>query len=151
MKKKNLSYRKAIFIVAYRRLKGKIAYLLLKRHKHWKGWEFPKGGIDKGESELQAVKREVKEETSLKAIKIKNHYKKGKYKYKKIMRDRPGFSGQTYSLYSAEFARGKIKIDKKEHSGFKWLDYAGAFKMLTWKDQRDCLKRVNKELLNETL
>jgi 8-oxo-dGTP pyrophosphatase MutT (NUDIX family) len=142
-------YRKAVFIIVYKKKSGRILYLLLKRKKHWKGWEFPKGGIEKGESELQAVKREVKEETSLKAIKIKNYHKKGEYRYKKMMRDRPGFSGQTYSLYSAEVARGKIKIDKKEHSGFKWASYEKALKLLTWKDQRECLKIANKELLNE--
>lgn len=33
-------------------------------------WDFPKGGVEKGESELQTVLREVEEETGLKRIKI---------------------------------------------------------------------------------
>ena len=39
-------FRNAIFAVAYSREGDNIKYLLLKRKKHWIGWEFPKGGID---------------------------------------------------------------------------------------------------------
>jgi ADP-ribose pyrophosphatase YjhB (NUDIX family) len=60
-------YRLAVFIVVYRRTKNffgnkKIKYLLLKRKKHWVGWEFPKGGVDKGESPRETAIRETKEE-----------------------------------------------------------------------------------------
>ena len=60
-------FRKGVFIVVYTNDKGKIKYLLLKRKLHWKGWEFPKGGIKKGEGILKAVKRELKEEAGLAA------------------------------------------------------------------------------------
>jgi 8-oxo-dGTP pyrophosphatase MutT (NUDIX family) len=36
--------------------------------QHGNSWSFPKGGIDEGETELQAAKREVFEETGLKDI-----------------------------------------------------------------------------------
>ena len=55
-------YRNAIFIVTYRCInKDKILYLILKRQLHWKGWEFPKGGIDFFETKKRAIKRELKE------------------------------------------------------------------------------------------
>src|SRR3989338_2427952 len=41
--------------------------LLLHRALHWKGWEFPKGGVEAGESEEKALLREIEEETGLKA------------------------------------------------------------------------------------
>ena len=50
-------YRKGFFIVTYSRTKEGIKYLILKRKLHWKGWEFPKGGLEKGESFEKAVKR----------------------------------------------------------------------------------------------
>ena len=63
-------YRKAVFIVAYSKINNKIEYLLLKRKLHWKGWEFPKGGAEEKENNLDAVKRELKEETGLKILNI---------------------------------------------------------------------------------
>ncbi len=140
-------YRNAIFIVTYRCInKDKILYLILKRQLHWKGWEFPKGGIKNKESITKCIKREIKEETGQLPFKIKNHKISGKYKYPKILKDRPNIIGQTYTLYSAEIKKQKIKLDKKEHKDYKWVDYKTALDFLTYSNQRRCLRIVNKEL-----
>ena len=142
-------YRKAVFVVVYSkdRENNEIQYLLLERKLHWKGWEFPKGGIDSGENEEQAARRETREETGLS---IKGEIKKfdvfGKYKYPKVYSDRPGIMGQTYSLYAVEVVRGRVKLDKEEHASYEWLDFKEAFKKLTWKNQKKCLGIVNKVL-----
>jgi 8-oxo-dGTP pyrophosphatase MutT (NUDIX family) len=136
--------RPAIFAVAYSiNEKNKLEYLLLKRKKHWVGWEFPKGKIEFLETKRMAVLREVKEETGLRILKIKKFYTKGLYKYKKKMNDRKGFIGQTYHLFAVEVKKGKVSLDKKEHNGFKWEDFDEAKKKLTWKNQKRCLKIVN--------
>lgn len=49
VQKKMDKYRQAVFVVTYAEEKGKTYYLILKRRHHWKGWEFPKGGINSGE------------------------------------------------------------------------------------------------------
>ncbi|GIU68613.1 MAG: diadenosine 5'5'''-P1,P4-tetraphosphate pyrophosphohydrolase [Candidatus Pacearchaeota archaeon] len=139
----NKKYRKAVFIVVYSLTKKEPVYLLLKRKLHWKGWEFPKGAIEKNESSIEAVRRELFEETGLYPLKIKKFNYKGRYKYKKILKDRPNFIGQTFSLFAAEVKIKKIKIDKKEHSGFKWLSFSNAYKTLTWPNQKKSLKIVN--------
>jgi DNA polymerase len=139
-------YRKEVFIVAYKKEKSKILYLLLKRKLHWTGFEFPKGGIENGESELKAVKREIKEETGQNPIKIKRFNFAGKYKYKKILNDRPEIVGQTYRLYSVELKNKNVKIDKTEHSGYIWLTFNQTLKKLTWPNQKKCLISVNKSL-----
>lgn len=139
-------YRKAVFIVTYRKEKNKILYLLLKRKLHWKGWEFPKGGVGKFEFKKKAVKRELKEETGQTAIKIKSHKRKGKYKYDKEYKDRKGILGQTYKLYSAQIKNKKIKLDKKEHLDYKWLEFDKAWKILTWPNQKVCFNIVNNEI-----
>jgi len=144
-----MKYRKGIFIVTYSRTKEKIKYLILKRKLHWVGWEFPKGGLEKGESFEKAVKREVKEETGKPPFNIRKFHVSGKYKYKKGLKDREGVDGQTYSLYSAEIKPGLIKIDKKEHSDYQWLDFEKALRKLTWTNQRRCLKIVNSSLQNQ--
>ena len=143
--KKKKKYRKAVFIVTYSINQGKIEYVILKRKKHWKGFEFPKGKIEKFETKKKTVRREVMEETGLEVLKIKKFKEKGKYKYNKELIDRPVNKGQTYQLFAAKVKKGngKIKVDKKEHYSGEWLDYKNALKKLTWKNQKKCLKIVN--------
>lgn len=118
-------------------------YLILKRKLHWRGYEFPKGGIEDGESELDAVKREVSEETGLKIKRIKNFNKKGKYEYSRKLPDRANVDGQEYSLYSVEVLDGEVIIDKHEHSDYQWLSYTDALRILSKSNQKECLKLVN--------
>lgn len=144
-----MKYRKAVFIVVYAKIKKGLEYLILKRKLHWKGWEFPKGGIEKYESVREAIIREVKEETGLKTIKIKKFNFSGKYDYNKIFPDRKGFKGQKFSLYAAEVKKGEVKISR-EHSDYKGVSFREAMKKLTWKNQRKSLEVVD-EWLKEKL
>lgn len=141
-------YRKAVFSLVYSIVDGKPEYIILKRKKHWKGWEFPKGKIEKGENKIQTVRRETKEETGLKAVKIKRFHISGLYRYKKFLKDRPGVVGQTYTLYSTlvKKGNGKIKVDSIEHYYGKWVGFSEAYNILTWVDQKRCLKIVDKWL-----
>jgi 8-oxo-dGTP pyrophosphatase MutT (NUDIX family) len=136
-------YRRAVFALVYTKSKDKIEYLLLKRKLHWAGWEFPKGGVERFETKRRAVKREVKEETGLKILRIKKFPIKGYYNYNKSFKDRPGKIGQNFRLFAVEVKGGKISLDKKEHSGFKWMSFNEAEKKLKWGNQKKCLKIVN--------
>lgn len=135
-------WRRGVFMVVYRKNKDKIEFLIQKRKLHWKGYEFPKGGIEKCEDEEETVRREVLEETGLKILKLTNHKLSGKYLYEKRLEDRPHIIGQTWKLYSAEVGLGKVKIDKNEHYGYEWLLYKDAKKKLTWDNQKKCLDVV---------
>ncbi len=151
MKKNKAQYRPAVFIVVYRKIKDnkdKIGYLLLKRKLHWNGWEFPKGKIEEEESKARAAAREAHEESGLKIGKIRKFNVSGKYLYTRRLPDRPDYIGQTYSLFSGEAINGmgKIKLDKREHSGFKWLPFDEAVRKLKWQNQKKCLRIVDKSL-----
>ena len=146
IQKKRDKYRKSVFGVAYcKDNDGKIEYIILKRKKHWKGWEFPKGKVEKFETKRMAVKREVHEETGLKILKVKRFEEKGVYLYHKKLWDRPNVIGQTYRLFGVEVKKGdgKASLDKIEHNGYKWVNFQEAQKTLTWPNQKKCLKIVN--------
>lgn len=137
--------RKAVFLVIYSIEKGKPNYLFLKRKLHWIGWEFVKGGIERFETKKRAAKREGKEETGLEIFNIKKHNYQGTYIYPKIFRDRIGYYGQTFTLFSAETKPGKKKItlDPQEHSTYKWMTYSEAMKKMIHKEKKQSLKIVN--------
>ena len=48
-------------------------YLLL--HYEAKHWDFPKGNIEKGEKDIETVKREIEEETGITDIEIVKDFK----------------------------------------------------------------------------
>lgn len=143
-----MKYRKAIFAVVYSVNGKKVKYLILKRKLHWNGWEFVKGARKRFETRKSAVKREVFEETGLEVEKsdIKKMNFKGKYSYSKVLRDRPGFDGQSFSLYAVRVGKKGVKISKKEHSDHKWVDFEKGLKMLRWANQKKSLKLVDKWL-----
>ena len=139
-------FRKGVFILTYRRGKGKAVYLLLKRKLHWIGWEFPKGGVEGKEIAKKTLVRELKEETGQKPIKIIRFNVRGKYKYSRRLIDRKGCIGQTYSLFAAEIKSKTIKLDKREHSSYRWVNFKKAIELLRWPNQRKCLRIVNNKL-----
>jgi 8-oxo-dGTP pyrophosphatase MutT (NUDIX family) len=139
-------FRPAVFIVTYTLTDKGVEYLLLKRRLHWNGWEFPKGGMKRGEEMERAVLRELYEETGQRAILIQNHETKGKYEYKTFLPDRRPFSGQTYNLFSAQVEKGNIRFSKIEHSEYKWFSFEEAIKKLSWPNQRRCITIVNDSL-----
>jgi 8-oxo-dGTP pyrophosphatase MutT (NUDIX family) len=147
-------YRKAVFVVVYRKTKNflgkeKIKYLILKRKKHWNGWEFPKGGVDRKETQIKSAKREVFEETGQEGFNTKEHNLSGKYKYPRRLKDRKSFIGQTFRLFSAEVKKKKCKIDQREHSDYRWLLFQKAKRLVNFQNQKESLELVNKFLENK--
>ena len=140
-KKMHKKYRKGIFCVVY--ASKPVRYLLLHRKLHWKGWEFTKGGRLAREKIENTAKREVREETGLKALAIKQFPVRGSFIYDKKTQAERKFKGFRYVLFACNVKKGKIKLDKKEHDGFKWCSYSQALKLLKWPEQKRFLKIVN--------
>jgi 8-oxo-dGTP diphosphatase len=141
-----LKYRPSVFLVVYRKENRDLEYLLMHRILHWRGWEFPKGGAEKGETLRETVLRELGEETGLKPVKITDMKLSGKFDYSKQFQDRPGIKGQKWRLFAVEVKKSRIKTDCCEHDICKWFEFDRAYKILTWQSQKRCLKHVEQKI-----
>ncbi|MFH1462689.1 MAG: NUDIX domain-containing protein [bacterium] len=131
----------------FRKEEGKIYYLLLhyppssKAKKDY--WDFAKGHIEKGESEIETAGREVFEETGLKnPVFLENFKEKNEYFFK--------FQGKTVFktvvFYLAETKVEEVKLSH-EHIDFKWLAFEKALNQLTFANSKEILKKANGFLL----
>ncbi len=73
-------------------------------------WEFPGGKIEKGESEQECIKREIKEELNI-DIQLTSRLSPSNYDY-------PGFSIQLIP-FTANYVRGDIRL--AEHKQYLFL------------------------------
>ncbi len=118
---------------------NQIYYLLLKHIKTGSHWGFPKGRLDESETERDAAKREIKEETGITEFSLEKDFcEKINYSFEKdnIVRNKT----VTYFL-----ANVKHKITKlsKEHSEFFWGEYDQVLKKLTNKTDKNAFKKAN--------
>ncbi len=94
-------------------------------------WQMPQGGLDAGESEDEAMIRELKEETGIDCLNIKilkksqgYHYYNLPYKLQKKFWGGK-YLGQRQRWYLAEFIGDEnainVKTENPEFSGWKWI------------------------------
>jgi len=119
-----------------------IRYLLLHYHYKTYFWDFPKGNIEKGESEEETARREVKEETGLEDLKFIEGFKeKISYFYR-----REGEIVSKEVLYFLAKSEEERVILSKEHIGSEWVDYETAKSRLK-ENSKKVLEKANKFLL----
>ena len=101
-------------------------------------WDFPKGHVDKGETEIETATRELEEETGIKKIILFDNFRK---------------------TINYTFRKGDIKISKEviffiattgeteihlshEHVDYGWFDFKSGLKQLTYDNARSVLKEA---------
>ncbi len=99
-------------------------------------WRLVKGGVEKGETDEQAMKREIMEEVTLKDVKVLN----------KIHNYEFDFKG-THHMVSTYLVKGdanekpKLNWDgDREIVEFKWTLPSEALKLLFWKGEKEAVK-----------
>ena len=89
-------------------------------------WQFPQGGVDKGETPEQALERELAEELSLPAKDYRVLTSKGPDRYAfGNGRKKKGFDGQEQTYFLAQFtgsaARIEVRTKHQEFQAVRWI------------------------------
>jgi 8-oxo-dGTP pyrophosphatase MutT (NUDIX family) len=128
--------------IIFRRKSNTIEYLLLKRLPHRNGfWQPVTGGLEEGETRTEALRREIEEETGIKNL---IRVIEGLYHFE--------FSDPNLNreyVYGVEVSSTEeVVLDGKEHSEYRWCGVKDALQLLTWKENKEALEKLNTILDN---
>ncbi len=153
-----MPFEKSVGAVVFRQEKKKILYLILLKTPRKKGaadyWGFPQGHIEKDEAWQDTLKREVREETGIKSVKIvPGFYAWVKYFYRAVgdeakRRKKSGIGINIFKIttfYLAKTKTKKIKLSH-EHIDYKWLPYDKARELLTYRQTKKVMEKAHKYL-----
>jgi bis(5'-nucleosidyl)-tetraphosphatase len=119
-----------------------INYLIL--NYSYGHWDFPKGNIESGETEIETIKREVMEETGIIDIKLIEGFRQQiSYKYRKKSK----LVNKTVIYYLAETKSNKVVLSF-EHVNFAWLNFKDALDKLSFDNSKRVLKNAKEFLSN---
>lgn len=119
-----------------------INYLIL--NYSYGHWDFPKGNIESGETEIETIKREVMEETGIVDIKLIEGFRQQiSYKYRKKSK----LVNKTVIYYLAETISDKVVLSF-EHVNFAWLNFDDALNKLSFDNSKKVLKNAKDFLSN---
>ncbi|HSX19039.1 MAG TPA: NUDIX domain-containing protein [Candidatus Saccharimonadales bacterium] len=115
--------------------------VLVTQHSGHKGWEFPKGHLEKGESSEQAAVREVEEEAGVKA-KVLEKVDKIEYFYyeegEKVLK--------TVVYFLMEYVGEGEATTAFEVSDMGWFGVDEVEEKLTFKDSKELWKKVKDKI-----
>lgn len=161
---------KSIGAVVFRREGKKIYYLLLKRtpvvprsryNRTYAAtgghWDLVKGRIEKGEKNLDTIRREIGEEAGIKRVKhipgfstwITFFYRAKGEERKNRKKKKTGlniFKIVTYYIFETKTKRVKLS---REHDDYTWLEYRDAMKRITFENGRKVLRKAHRFLVPE--
>ena len=116
-------------------------FLLVLSARH-NEWGFPKGHIEQGETELEAARREVFEETGVKDIAFINGFKE-------TARYRTANSGKRSIYFLAKADISQSFVHDSEIKKAEWLGFEEALKVLKYPIQKEFLKKAFSQITGE--
>jgi len=143
---KSLPYRKEVTAYIINENKEFIVVFSSQKNRFCKT---PAGGVEAGETNKQAIIREMKEELGIDIIILeesKNPYK-WEQEEKRIIENKLKVRGSTGVTFIAKIdpPNQEIKIQEEEISGYKWIKKEDIDKYLLKEHQREVAKKVFEE------
>jgi bis(5'-nucleosidyl)-tetraphosphatase len=114
-------------------------YLLLDYGRHW---DYPKGHLKKGETDLEAAERELREETGLVADHVFPDFGR---EIRYFFRSGKKLIDKTVIFFLAETEDQDVRLSD-EHVGFAWLKYEEALGRLTYPNAKEVLRAAEEYL-----
>ena len=108
-------------------------------------WEFPKGGIDDGETEFVAAMRELYEETGLGDgdIQLLDDFREvEQYRFTVDENGRRTVVSKEVVYFLARAEHRDVRISRTEASGFAWMDTEEAMRRVRYRARRRILGRA---------
>ena len=105
-------------------------------------WEFPKGGVDEGETVMQAALRELFEETGIQESEVElipEFERTEDYRFTAGGTQRRSLIHKQVTYFLAETSKAEVTLSAKESSEFAWLTLTDAVKRLRYKERRRLL------------
>lgn len=134
-------YEKSCGAVVFRQ-EGKELRFLLVKNKNGRHWGFPKGHMEKGESEEQTAIREVREETGLHIDILKGFRETSLY--------RPfGRIKKQVVFFIAQSKESRVTLQRTEIDHFRWATFFDAIKLFRYDNDIRVLKAAEKWILEQ--
>jgi len=134
---------KSVGLIVFRRNPQEgIQYLVLYHRGSY--WNFPKGKMEEGESELETGLRELQEETGLAGINaIDGFREQTEFFFKEHRAGRTELIKKDFILYLGEAPMSAELKLSSEHNGYCWLDFKTASKFVKFKRTKEILAEAD--------
>lgn len=125
--------------VVYRIINGVVRYLLIK-NKRSSNWGFPKGHMERGETEKETAFREVLEEAGIKISFLPDFRYKSEYSIQ-------GKIEKRVIIFLATTNDVNTVIQREEIEDYLWLDYDKAMSALKFPNDKFLLRKAREYLI----
>ena len=132
-------YERSCGAIVYRYINDGIRYLLIK-NKRSSNWGFPKGHVERGETNEQTAIREVLEETGIHIEILPSFAYKAEYTIH-------GNIEKSVTIYLARTDDTQTIIQREEIEDYIWLDYDRAVDTLKFANDKNMLKHAREYLI----
>ena len=141
-------YQKSVgFIIFRRHPKEGVQYLVLYHGGSY--WNFPKGKVEQGESELETGLRELAEEAGLTEVKVIEGFREQtQFMFRETHDGSNALIKKDFIVYLGEVAAKADVVISSEHSGYAWFNFEQASKFIKFKNLKEILAEADNLIKN---